>query len=378
MDTTSEFIKRAAKRAGYRRDSYVERNLPTQPSNILAVPLYGDIRSVFTAATFLLRSYKEANRDKYLILCSWPGFRGLFPYADEFWSVEDESVCRLLAAETCGFANNANVAAELTRSLVEVLDVMTAKDLSAYYSNGFTHKYMTDFREVMMHLPEVPSVSRVADDLRTQLSHRKGGRIVIYPATRMRSWQRGRAESLPVGRDFWLALANTLIDAGYTPVVYQNWFTHDLSRDLADRCVYLASKDVSEVLAAIRHVGCVLDVHTDVSKLAVMARCPFLSVTERMIYVNEKDCELDDLCCDGLGRQYIFSFSTQLMQGGPEDWKSSVLDNVTARLAKFLPRVADAETPPTTERWEKADYTKVRMKRAKHLGSRFIRTAKRS
>jgi hypothetical protein len=373
----NDYIKRAAQRSGYKRESYLEKNLPTQPSNVLAIPFYGDLRSTFIMSAYLLKSIKNLFKDKYIILCSWPGMRGLFPYVDEYWSVEDESVAKTLATEANNFYNNANLATDLTRGLVEVLNVFTVKDLKVYYNNGFTKQYWDSFGKIQRYLPEVPSITKLSADFKVQMDRNKGKKLIVYPAIKMRSRQHGKTVNLLVPKEFWASLIDRLIEDGYMPVVYQNWFTYDMSRDFADKCMYLVPKSITDVLAAFRYVGCVLDVHTGISRLAIAARTPFLSVMERQSFIEDKDYEIDDLSCDNLARQYIFSFSTQLMTGGPNEWKLSVLDNIMTRLAEFLPSLKESTLPSTIESFEEVSYERVRQKKAKRIGVAFINSSKK-
>jgi hypothetical protein len=143
-----------------------------------------------------------------------------------------------------------------------------------------------------------------------------------------------------------------------------------------DKCLYLVPKNVLDVLAAFRHIGCVLDVHSGISRLAIAARTPFLSVTERRIFVDDRDYEIDDLCCDGLPRQYIFSFSTMLLTGGPAEWKVSIIDNIVARLKEFVPTLRGMDLPSTNESYESTPYERVRQRKAKRIGCAFIRLSK--
>lgn len=376
MIDVADYIRRAASRSGFKREFFLEKNMPTQPSNVIAIPFYGDLRSACVLSTFLLKPYMESFKDKYIVLCSWPGMQGLFPYVHEYWSIEDESVTKTLATEANNLYNGSNLAAEITRGLSESLNILTVRDLRTFYEKGFTQKYWDTFGEVKRFLPEVPSASKMTTEFKTQMERRQGQKIVVYPATKMRSWQQGKTVYLPVLKEFWTALIERLIEEGYVPVVYQNWFTYDMSRDFVEKCIYLVPKSISDVLAAFRYVGCVLDVHTGISRLAIAARCPYVSVMERQSFVEDKDYELDDLCADGLPKQYIFSFSTMLMTGGPSEWKLSVLDNIVARLKDFTPSLKDGKLPSTNESYEAVSFDRVRERKARRMGVTFINSSK--
>ena len=176
----NEYIKRAARMSGYKREYFLEKNMPTQPSNILAIPFYGDMRSTFVFSSLLLRSIKELMKDKYIILCSWPGMRGLFPYVDEYWSIDDESMTKLLATDANNFYNATNIATDLTRSLVEVLNVFTTKDLKAYYDNGFTKQYWEKIGKIQRYLPDIPSITKMTADFKTQMERKVGRKLIVY------------------------------------------------------------------------------------------------------------------------------------------------------------------------------------------------------
>jgi len=376
MSEISEYIKRAASRTGFKREFFVEKKMPTEPSNVYVLPFFGDLRSTFILSSLILKNFKDANPDKYLILCCWPGMQSFFPYVDEYWTIEDESLVKGLATNANNLYNDSNVAAELTKSLAEVLNIITTRDLAKYYDKGFTKKYWDDFGEITRFLPEVPSASFISKDFKTQLTSREGTKIVVYPSTRMQSWQKGAITQLPVQQEFWVAMINRLIKDGYVPIVYQNWFTYDMSKEFEDRCLYLVPRTTSDLIAALREIGILLDIHTGVSRLAIAARCPYLAATERQIYIENKDYELDDLCAASLPRQYIFSFSTQLMVGTPEEWEISILSNIMKRLKEFIPEIKKEDLPSTLGSYEPVSCLSVRTRKSKRLGSAFIRSSK--
>lgn len=376
MNEIADYIKRAAERTGFKREFYVEKNMPTQASNVLVIPFYGDMRSTFLLSSLILKSYKQLHHDKYIILCSWPGMAKLFPYVDEFWSIQDESVIKTLAIEANNFYNESNLSIDITRSLAEVVNVVTSRDIKTYYDNGFTQKYWSEFKEIRKFLPEVPSSNKISSGFKQQMEARVGKKIIVYPASKMRSKQSGKTILLPILKEFWLALIERLVEEGYVPVVYQNQFTYDVSRDLADKCIYLVPKNIEDVLAAFRYADCVLDIHSGISRLAIASRSPYLSVIERSIFIEDKDYEIDDLCGKGLPRQYIFSFTTMLMTGSPTEWKISILDNIMVRLKEFLPQIKQSSLPSTNELYETVSCDSIRQRKAKRLGMAFIKSSK--
>ncbi len=376
MADTSEFLKRAAQRTGLKREFFLEKNIPTEPSNVLAVPFFGDLRSTAILSTFLLPRIKEIHPNKYVVLCSWPGFNGLFPYVDEYWSLTDNSGLTTLASEANSFYNTSNLATELTRGLFEVLNIQTSKDFLLWYNKGFSQKYWEDFKTIQRFRPEVLSSSVIPADLRSQLEKRRGRKVVVFPTKKMRSWQQGRTINMPAQKDFWVSLIERLLEEGFEPVIHQNWFTYDMSPDFTDRCMYLVTKSVAETLAAFRTIGCVLDIHSGISRLAQAARCPYVVVTERASYIEDKDHELDDLCGLDVPKQYVFSFSTMLMTGTAGEWKVSLLDELMVRLNQFVSNIDLTKLPSTSQEFEPVSYDVVRTRTARRAGMRFIKTSK--
>lgn len=371
MVNVSDFIRRAAQRSGFKREFFLEKNMPTQPSNVVAIPFYGNLWSAYIFSVFILKPYVEANKDKYFVLCSWSGMREMFPCVQEYWVLEDEHATKTLATEANTFYNASNLAAEITRGLSESMNIVSSRDIREFYENGFTRKYREMFGGAKRFLPEIPSVSRGMSDFKLQLDRKSGVKIVVYPSVKMRSWQMGKVVQMPVAKEFWTALIQRLIDEGYVPVVCKDWFTYDMSAEFTDRCVYLPFRGIGDVLSALRHVGRVLDIHSGFSRMASLARCPYLSVTERQIYIDGKDCEIDDLGPE-MVRQYIFSFSTMLMGGSVDDWNTSLLDCLMARLKNM----EFGALPSPNESYESVSFDRVRERKARRMGSVFLKISK--
>ena len=374
MSDVAAYVKRAAERTKFTREYFIEQNLPTVSSNVVAIPFYADIHSSFVMSSLILRHYKDLHRDKYIILCSWPGWKGLFPYVDEYWSLE-ESTSKMLASDANSFYNGTKLATDISQSLLECVNILTHRDFKKYYNFGFTDDYWNHFGLPKRYLPEVPSESLIAEGFRQQLARKSGKKVILYPVKKIRTWHNGKLHYLPVSQDFWSTLTTRLLDEGFSPVVWQNWFTYDLSREFTDSCVYLVPRNITDVLAAMRHIGMVLDVYSGVSRIAVAARTPFLAVDERLRFVDCKDYALDDLCCSS-PRQYIFSNATMLLAGGPKEWTISIIDNIMARLEKFMPETEGADWGSTNESYESVSYDNVRKINARRMGVHFISSSK--
>lgn len=377
MDTVA-ILRKAADACGFRRAKYVEKDMPTNPDNISAMLFLGDMRSSFVTSSLLLRRYREEVKgSKYFIVCSWPGYAGLFPYADEYWEIRDESVLQRLYAATDGFENKAPEYDIYKRSLNwHISDVADFENLKLYYSNGLTKEFVEKFRHVKVSLPSVPSGAILGTDFVRQMSRLSGEKVFIYPCLYFNYWHNGKLHKDKTPKGFWVECCNHLVKSGYRPVIYQNWLTHDISPELANESILVTEKSLSSVLGAMRLCSCVIDFYSGISRFCIAARSPFIAFDERLRYSSSKEYEVDDLCGRGLPGRYIFAFPTIIKDGNPFLWKANYYDLLTAKLNSFLPEVDRDQLPSTSELVEIVPYDNVRKIKNKRLGTRFVRVPK--
>lgn len=352
----------------------MERNVPTGLDAVVAMPFFGDVRSAAVLSSLVLKRFREEARgSKYFILCSWPGYGHLFPFVDEYWEVKPEHAKRLWAGSD-GMLNRTDLAVTLHRNLNHFFeDVADPADLLAYYSGGITQGFFDRFGHISCYKPHVPSAAVLGSGFSRELGRRQGNKVFVYPSLTADHWRHGRTHRLPVPVGFWAGLAGHLCDAGFTPVAWQTPNTHDLSAEMADRCMYVTDPDVGNVMSAMRAVGCVLDVFSGVSRLSTLARCPFLMVDERSRYAALKEYEFDDLVGEGVCRQYMFTFPTIIEGSGRAAWKYNFYDGIAAKLEAIAAASDRDAWPPTSERDAVVRYAAVRDVKSRRLGTRFIR-----
>jgi len=369
-----EYLDLAAQRNGYVRQSYEDRKVPAEFDQICVMPLFGDLRHIFTASAMLLKRYREeAKGSKYFILISWPGYKSLFPYVDEFWSPGDTSLCRKLWGGASGFGNKSESYAVAVKNLYESFrEVVKAEVLAEFHDNGITQAFWDRFKHIKTWLPQVSSQAVLGKDFTREITNKAGFKVVIIPTITIQSWQRGRVVEVPAPREFWVNLVKNLKQNGFMPVVVRSFETHDLSQDTHDDAVHLADLDISKLLAAIRSCGCLLDVFNGTSRLAIAARTPYLCCDERSRYFNAKDYEVDDLCGRGVPREYIYTFSS-ICQMPPSYWESAFFRHVTMRLTDFMPSLDRDKWPTTTETYQIAPYETVRKIKRRKLGTKLLK-----
>lgn len=373
-------LRKSAERTGFIRESYNESQIPTDSSRITVVPFFGDLRSLFILSSLLLNRFREEERaSRYFILCSWPGFSSLFPYVDEYWGVEDESVLEKMYSEATQFRNKSELASGYYRSINQYFfeDVVIPSEyFKEVYGKGLQNAFWKRYKEIRRSLPSVPSSSTLGKEFNRSLATKGGFKVFIYPALYTYSYKLGDIHPNKTNRNFWISLVRTLIKNGFTPVVYKGYLTHDLSSDLVNECIQFTSKDFGQVLSAMRATGCVLDVFSGISRMAIAARCPFLMVDERSRYSGFREYEIDDLCANSLPRNYIFSFSTIINNDEAGNWNFNLFGSILKKLSAFMPDLDRDNWPFTNESTEVVSYNSVRKRRSKSIGTKLIKIPK--
>lgn len=370
----STILKRAAEKSGLSRFRYREKNIPTSVEGVTVLPFFGDRRSAFVLSSLLLRRIKEELKgSRYFVLASWPGDEGLYPYVDEYWQVEDLSSIESLKDGCRGFSNSSSFIPIFNRSLNQYFyDVMSESDLAPFYDGGLTSEFFERFRHVKVYLPSVPSSSSLGQDFSRGLS-RLESKVFVRPSRMIQSWRNGVSSSEKAPKDFWIALLESLVADGFSPVVSCDPFSYDLSSDFSGPCLYFRDSDALRMLSAMRACGCVLDMFSGDSRMALAARCPFLCFDERQRFNSLKEFEVNDLCGRGVPRDYIYSFAALVDKGGPAVWKSNIFDHMSVRLRSLIASAERDSWPAPVESYDIVPYDSVRKKKLKKLGTRFIR-----
>lgn len=364
-------LKRAAEKIGANRIKYIDNNVPTSASDIYFVPFFGDYRYSFILSSFILKQYRLNKNKKYFILCSWPGYQNLFPYVDEFWTISDSNNLKSLSLGLKDYDNESEIFNLVLRRANEWFEnVITYKnDLVKFYKDGFKNNFWEMHQNPKIFYPSIPSETILPESVRFQFSQRQGKKIFINPTTVMRSWQKIYNVNLPVPYEFWVFLCESLIKNKYVPVVYQNYLTYDLSKNLYDRCIFYQSDDFSNFAPLMRMSDCVLDIYSGISRLAISARMPFLCVDERCRYVYQKDSEIDMLCVEKNMNKYIFSYSSMITTGDRSNWGINITDCLINTLSDFLPKTTKLDG---NEVEKMLDYSKVILHKNKKCGISFI------
>ena len=378
MIQVSDILKRAADKMSLQRVRFIEKNIPTSIENIVVIPFFGDVRSSFILSSFLLKRIKEETKSsKYIILISWPEHVGLYPYVDEYWTVPEENAEKM-AEKTESFENTSPVFSILLRNLNHwFYDILFPKDLSAYYNNGITQEFFNKFKVLKVNFPSVPSIASMGIDFVKKINE-KNLKVFIYPTTHVFTWRFNGLQKIKAPKNFWIHVVESLVKNNFYPIVYKDNFCYDLSLDLTEninesKWSQINDQDMLKVLATMRSCSCVLDIFSGISRMALMARTPFICFDERNKFKNLKDYELDDLCGKKTPHEYIFGFANTIDTNDKSQWDINIVNILISKLNKFIPKIDRDSLPSTAESNEVVLYENVRKYKTKKLGSKFIK-----
>lgn len=375
MSLVTELLKKAVDRGGFVREKFEESKQPTDSSNLLAIPFFGDIRSTFLFSSIFLHRWKEILKpSKYVVLCSWPGMSNLFPYVDEYWSPKDVSQFRSLLLHANGFKNHSEISAihmqNLNEFFRETADVKSI--VLPYYDRGIKQDFFESFGYLKRFLPGVSSSAILGKEFNNNLVRFSGHKVLITPTIHAKIWKNGSVVNNIIPKLFWKHLLEHLCANGYTPVVWQNYMTYDLSSELTDKCVFFVEKEMTKVLALMRSVGVVVDIFQGLSKFALAARCSCISYNERMSFNNLKEYEVEDLCNSGVPIRNIFTFGTLIGGNNPSIWSDQIYKGLVKNLDDFVPSLDRDSWPSTNESYEKITYDQVRVIKRKDFGLKLF------
>ena len=290
-------LKKAVDKCGFTRIRWMEKDIPTSIDNVTVLAFFGDIRSTFILSSLLLKRYREEVKgSKYFILATWPGYETLFPYVNEYWAIRDTEILKDCYTGTNSFENNSVYALQLRKNLNHWLnDVIGTEDIGVYYKNGIQQQYWERFKNIKRYLPSVASSALLGQQFNQEMIKKSGSKVFIYPTELIQKWRYDKIINIRVNKNFWSGLIRELVDNGITPVIFKGVNAQNISSELLEKCIYLRDNDITKAMSAMRATGCVLDIFSGISRLAIAARTPYLYIDERQRNLAQKETEIEGL-----------------------------------------------------------------------------------
>jgi hypothetical protein len=176
--------------------------------------------------------------------------QGLFPYVDEYWSINDGSQMKRFFENAECFRNQSDLATMYNRNLNEFFrEVVDYREFIPYYNNGFSNRFFEKFTSTKRFLPFVPSSTSLGKDFNREISTRPGYKVFIHPSIYAKHWHIGKSQHIRTKREFWTELVDKLLENNFTPVIWQNQMSYDISPEFTDRCVFLPESDFLRALS---------------------------------------------------------------------------------------------------------------------------------
>jgi hypothetical protein len=372
MREVSAILNDAAHKCGLNRARFNEANLPSDMAQVSVFFLTGDIRSMVSASSLWLKRLREETKgSKYTILASWPGFQCLFPYFDEYWEISP-ALLKSVFWKTTRLTNEEKPLVSIIRNLHYFFDdVSLADDFYPYYQDRLTSKFYERFINVKRFKPVISSASILGNQFIKSMSV-PGKKVFLFPTTHIATWAKERPAYEPISKQFWIALVENILKSGHVPVLVNNSFCYDLSPQFVERCIYVSTLDLNAIMAAMRASDAVIDIMNGTSRLALMARCPYVGVDEWVRRDGSKEFELDYFCAGNIPREYIFSFSTILKGDSVQSWQTIFLPLI-AKLESIFKDANRDNWPTTSESEEIISHKGLGVLKSKRMGVRFVR-----
>ncbi len=130
---------------------------------------------------------------------------------------------------------------------------------------------------------------------------------------------------------------------------------------------------MAQLMSVMRCIDCTIDLFSDISKIAILARTPFLLCTERSRYVDGRDGEILDISAKNIEKQTVFTFPNVIETGNINSWFTNLIELILSKLDKVP---FGKELLPGTELTLEQDINQIKKNRVNRFGARFIKVPK--
>lgn len=375
---TIDFLNNSSEKVGFKREVFLDSNVPTDLDNLLFLPIFCDFKYSFIFSSILLNQYKNKTKNsKYLIVCSYPGFSKFFKEADEYWSLYDFKYFKNLYENSFEFENKSKLYIDILRNFNEhYRNVNNSIIFNDYYINGFKEKFWKEY-EPTISFPMIPSSAVLGKEFLKLMGENSGYKVFLLPSIYLNSWSEGRNKKVQAQKSFYIDLIKYLKQQNIFPIIWNHPLAYDITNDISNKdCIIINDTDLSKVLSAIRATGCVLDLFNGSSWLAKLARTPCLKFDERTRYFNTKENELSDFTYIETPTKLILGFMNSIIYGNNKSWENDIFINIKNNIFDFISLLDRDSWTTTSELTRKVNLLNVNNKKTKKFGTRFIKISK--
>ena len=373
----SDFLKITSNKLNFIREKYVENNIPTNFDKICVFFNLGDLRNTLAISSMLLpRFRKETKSLRYFIVFGYAGLSSLYPYADEYWSFNPDSFAKVYNSSS-NYDNSSELKNIYLRHLNENFREVIKSDIfSETYNNFFLNKFWEKNKSIRIVLPQVMN-SLVNDDAITirfnELKNKR--KLFIFPNKTMQIIRKGNLIHQEIKQEFWVNLAERLLQNNVDLICVKHYLTHDISSNFTENknILFFNEKDVNKIMSLMRMSGITLDFFSGISRLSNIARVPFILVDERMRYFNHREYEFEDVIgSEALSNERFFIFADLINVNN--DLYNNIAGNIISKIDKILNINNGVLYSEYTDKL--SSYQNVRHYQSKKMGLNFLKFPK--
>ena len=375
--TVSDFLKITSNKLNFVREKYVEKNIPNNFDQICIFFNIGDLRSTISLSSMLLpRFRKETKSLRYFIVFGYPGFSALYPYADEYWSFDPDNFAKVYNSSS-NHDNNSEFKNIYLRHLNENFrEVIKADIFLEVYNNFFLNKFWEKNKNIRIILPQVINNLANDDAVTTRFNELKNKRrLFIFPNKTMQIIRKGNLVHQEIKQEFWVKLAERLLQNNIDLICVKHYLTHDISSSFTDNnnILFFNEKDINKIMSLMRMAGITLDFFSGISRMSNIARVPFILVDERIRYFNHREYEFEDVIGNEvLDNERFFIFADLININN--DLYNNIAGNIISKIDKILNINNGVLYSEYSDKL--SSYQNVRYHQSKKMGLKFLKFPK--
>jgi hypothetical protein len=373
----SEFLTNTANKLNFKREKYVEKNIPSNFDQITVFFALGDLRSTAAVSTMLLpRIRKEKKALRYFIVFGYPNFSCLYPYADEYWSFNAEEKLDQIYYSSNGLDNYSNLKTIYLRHLNENFrEVTKQEDLSNIYDGCLLTPYWENNKNLRVILPQISSsVVSFNEAVQAKFNNLGSKKLFVFPNKNIQIYRKNKLIYQSVSIDFWKSLIQKLLNLGIGLVILKNPLTYDLSEFFSneDKVFNVAENDLEKIMSLMRLSGCVLDFFSGIGRFAAIARTPYIVADERYRYFKFKEYEYEDVIGKNVPIERIFLFADLINPSNNlfENVANNIINKIDKIMDKLQKNKGLSDAPYSDFL---SNYENVRYYQTQKLGVNFIK-----
>jgi len=373
----SEFLSNTAARLNFKREKFVEKNIPTNFDQISVFFGLGDLRNTAAISTMILpRLRKEKKALRYFIVFGYPNFSCLYPYADEYWSFNNDDKFESIYYDSCGVDNSSILKTIYLRHLNENFrDVIKQDDISNIYDSCLKTPFWENNKNIRIILPQVSSgLISFNEEIQKRFNDLGKRKILIFPSKKIQIYRKNKLVFHHVDINFWKNLIEKLLKLDIGVVCVKNNLTYDISEFfLNEKTIFnVVEQDLEKIMSLMRLTGCVLDFFSGIGRFAAIARVPYITIDERHRYFKFKEYEFEDIVGKNLPIERMFLFADLI--NPTNNLFENVAKNIINKIDKLINGLEKVKGLPSSPYLDyTSNYENVRYYQTQKMGVNFIK-----